>query len=513
MLLKNIFNKIDEKISNIEKSKISFFNYFLTLLFLVQIRIFFEMFSTGFGFYPFENWLHQNLYFLSLSIFIVTLLFLFTREKVLNIFKTWVSFFPFVILVPILDLLYNKGETFHISYIYSRHLELESFWERFLTLGGNFSTNGISFGIKVVATIIFFIVFYYIFNKTKSFLRSFAGSSLFYVGLFLYAVLPVILEYEDLTFQHTFSKFFFFLILAQSFFMFWLIEKKKVILIIKDLRFLRVINYILVFVLGAVIFKKDNIYEIVNNLPELSVMGVSLIFAVVFAVANNNIYDIEIDKISNKDRPLIEGKVDINIYKKIMWTSFFISIAAAYFSGFWYLFVTILLMGNYFVYSSPPFRLKTRLFWSKIVISLNLVIMMIAGNYFFEGKIFFSYWVYISFFLVFVMYTNFIDIKDFEGDTKNGSKNLVTLLGLKKSKKVISIFFVLIFLYSNILIFNLYFFFLSIVFSIAQYFFINSTNYKEKFVLLTYLLFWIIFIIFYVFVSDVQPEYFQWAKG
>jgi 4-hydroxybenzoate polyprenyltransferase len=70
--------------------------------------------------------------------------------------------------------------------------------------------------------------------------------------------------------------------------------------------------------LGAVIFKKDNIYEIVNNLPELSVMGVSLIFAVVFAVANNNIYDIEIDKISNKDRPLIEGKVDINIYKKIM---------------------------------------------------------------------------------------------------------------------------------------------------------------------------------------------------
>ena len=468
------------------------------------------MFSSGSNFYSFFDWLHQNIYFIDILFSWCILVYFFTKKDFLKILKVFVVAFCAILIVPAFDLLYNFGNTFNISYIYERHLSAGTLIERFFTFGGSFENGGISLGLKIAAFVLISFIFYYTFLKTKSFLKSLLCSIFAYIILFCNAIIPFFISYNKENFDQNFSLFFYILFLVQVSVILYILKKETFLIIVKDFRLIRIFNYIVIFFFGAIIFDRTNAYSFFEDTKSLALMLISFLFAAFFATINNNINDIDIDKISNKEREYIKKNVNISEYQKASVIFFVLSTATSFFVGFWFTYIISLLMLLYFVYSTKPFRFRNNLFFSKTVLAFNFLITMVAGNYFVEGKIFFSYPLFIILFLIFWGYLNFIDLKDYEGDRKNGVKNVVTVFGLSRSKKIIASFFVISFLLSNILIFNLIFLILSIVFSVMQWIFVNKKIYKEAPVFINYMFFLILFIVFYVFFSDITFEYFYW---
>ncbi len=98
-------------------------------------------------------------------------------------------------------------------------------------------------------------------------------------------------------------------------------------------------------------------------------------------------------------------------------------------------------MENYFLYSMPPLQLKRVTFFSKLLISLNSLILVLLGQLFHSGDFGLPLNIIIFFFVCVTATLNFIDLKDYEGDKNAGIKTLPVALGLDRSKKVIGLFF------------------------------------------------------------------------
>jgi 4-hydroxybenzoate polyprenyltransferase len=271
-------------------------------------------------------------------------------------------------------------------------------------------------------------------------------------------------------------------------------------IILKDIRLFRLLHYELMFVVGTVLALKISDFDLsVKSLFSFIFIPLSIAFAWIYSVMTNNIQDYAIDKISNQQRPLVQGKINPVLYNKIAWGFFFSALIYPGLVGFPAFFVILLFIGNYFLYSMPPFRLKRVPFFSKTLIALNSLILVMLGFTIVSGVSIENIPVSNSlFFLVLIILTgliNFIDIKDYEGDKQAGIKTLPVLLGLKRSKFIISIFFALTYLLICFLakeIITLIFFLIA---GGLMVYFINRVNYKEKYVfgIILASLFYIIF--------------------
>jgi len=93
----------------------------------------------------------------------------------------------------------------------------------------------------------------------------------------------------------------------------------------------------------------------------------------------------------------------------------------------------------------------------------------------------------------------FIDIKDYEGDKKEGIKTLPVVLGLKKSKRLIGAFFVLTYLSVYLVVKEKVLLIPLFVLGCIQYFLVNRKKYHERWVFIAYLLimFALLFLLIY----------------
>ena len=102
------------------------------------------------------------------------------------------------------------------------------------------------------------------------------------------------------------------------------------------------------------------------------------------------------------------------------------------------------------------------------------------------------------FLIGFTLALSFIDIKDFASDKKAGVKTLPVLIGLKKSKTVIGLAFVATYVSFASIVVELWAISLLFCLGLTQLVLIKRKGYKEKPVLVLYLLS-IIVLIFYLF--------------
>jgi 4-hydroxybenzoate polyprenyltransferase len=102
--------------------------------------------------------------------------------------------------------------------------------------------------------------------------------------------------------------------------------------------------------------------------------------------------------------------------------------------------------------------------------------------------------------LIFLLVENVKNIKDIEGDKKEGIKTLPVIFGEKKSKLIMGIcLFLATLMVPFIFYFNLYTFLLAIFFGIILFFLTNRKNFEEKYLFITYFIFTIIFFGFFIF--------------
>lgn len=211
-----------------------------------------------------------------------------------------------------------------------------------------------------------------------------------------------------------------------------------------DIRIGRILHYFILFLFGFTLYTGswEHALETASIAWDKGFLYfLSLVYAAVFAIASNNREDLEIDRISNPDRPLVKGTVNVTKYLFVARTSLVVSLLIACWAGPVFLAAIAAISGVYFLYSCRPFRLKRFVFLAKFLIGTNTLISAVCGFVAAGGAFadFPAFWLFFILVPVSLM-ANFVDLKDTVGDRLAGIRTLPVLLGDTNAKYLISLF-------------------------------------------------------------------------
>lgn len=489
---------IKEIIKYLEGGNNPFYYYIFTFFSAITLRNFVEfMIVSNAHAIQWHHPVHFSLFYISLCLSIIILLYLITREKVERIARVVAASFIITPIVPAIDLLLQVVWDYEIKYQYMIPEKTESILKNYLLFFGNHAgaTPGIRFEIFIAMICCSFYVFY----KTSSLLKSLLGAILFYSLVFwgYFAILFSIQGIERLagllydTSPKTMIDTYLFLAIHAFLLVLYFYNRAYMTAVVRDIRLTRILHYEMMVIFGFALGYPDSgrFFMSLSNIMEIYFVVLSVVFAFIFSAITNNIADVTIDKISNPDRPSVTGVIPWETYNIIGFTALFFSIVYSLTAGHMILFLIICFIGVYFLYSMPPLRMKRIPFFSKGFIALNSLIMLLAG-YSFHGKEITSFPPTVAVFVLicFTACSNLIDIKDYEGDKAAGIKTLPVILGLKQSKMIIGIFFAVGYASFPYIMKMPDLYAPSIIFGIALLLAINIQPYKDKIVFSLYLL-------------------------
>lgn len=496
-----IIQRVNAAIDRAENIKAPFSYYILTFAFAITLRNFLEPLSTHEEI-SLLSVVHFDLFYTALALLLILLFHLATKTAVAKVAKVILPGFLILVIAPPLDLLISGGKGFSMTYLVPEvHDDL--LW-RFLTFFGDLKQMGaatlpmgVTPGIRIEVAVVLLGSFCYFFGKTSKLIKSIGYTFLTYGIIFAFS-LPLFLlkamveslglgwKYSDELLINFFSVVIFLFGGVTA----YVGDKQHFIRVVKDIRLLRVVYYLSMFVLGVTIGTSNASFELsATNIFHFLFIPISIIFACLFSIVTNNIADSEIDKISNPDRPLVNASFSFDTYRKLAWSFLCLAMLYAALANFATLFFIVLFIGNYFLYSMPPLRLKSIPFFSKLAISLNSLALVMLGFLTITHSLLNFPGITFAIFLVGVTAAaNMIDIKDYDGDKQAGINTLPVVLGPARAKRVIGTFFLFTFgaLCFVVTFLNapLYWLFVFPFLGIIQFLLINRKNYDERPVLL-----------------------------
>lgn len=200
--------------------------------------------------------------------------------------------------------------------------------------------------------------------------------------------------------------------------------------LLADLRWSRLLHYIGMLVLGAMLAGKARAVMfdapwIATTSIGLAWMALATVAASVFASVRNDLADLAIDRISNPDRPLVAGRIAPGHALGGATMLLAVALATAAMLGPWPFLLLLGVTLVYEAYSRPPWRLKRVPFLAKLLIGLNSALLAMAGFSIAGGPLpaFPATW---ALYLVFGigLAANFVDFKDTAGDRAAGIRTL-----------------------------------------------------------------------------------------
>lgn len=487
-------SKVRNILSRIANNNVSLIYFILFFFFATNLRNFIELFFSDYDeLFFLGNFfiavVHYNFFYISLACSLIIFFTLISKEKVEKVSKIILTFFFIVVFPPIFDLIVSGGKGYNIGYI------MKNFLWQFLTFFSSFDTSGVTIGIRIEIALVLLGSFIYFLSRRESIIKSLFFTTITYCLLFVYLALPFFLELFlkifGLTFKYSallLSEFFVFLLFFQAIILFYLYNKKYFISIINDIKPLRLIYFELMFLLGVAILTKNYVVTFTAiSFFNIFLMVFAIAFAWLFCIIVNDIEDYDTDRINNRSNSIISNtipKKEHNYIGIILLTLAFLFSAIVSFKAF---FLIFLFVGNYFMYSLPPLKLKRITFFSKMIIGLNSLILILAGYTLFGNSMnAFPGSVIIFTLIFFSAAANFIDIKDYQGDKQTGIKTLPVILGLKQSKILIGILMAISYIAAYTIFFqNTWLLIPLILLGILQFYLINKTHYNETPVLVT----------------------------
>ena len=526
-------NKFKNFITYCEEIKISFGLWIATALSIIFVRDFLETVVVDHSFpfvHPFHL-IHVPLFFISVLLAIIVLLHFFSGTDIVKVSKVCLVFFVLIVFPPMIDFCISLTTGSEISYGYIQENVLENFIH---ALNPFFKIQAVPASVRIEVAMVIILSFIYIFLKRKNIFLSLGGAILVFLTCFLYGALPAIFINLYLFFKPIllgslqFLNWFFhgpapkaantvlkvgegilddpsllvmelFLTLILTFIWFLRYDKNKGEALLKNLRWSRSFHYILMVVMGLWLYFLNT--RITDLFIFLKVSGIlfAIFFAFQFSVVVNDIFDIECDRITNKDRPLITGILDKNEYLKVGFAYLAFALLFAFFVGDYCFTILLFAIVLSFLYSAPPFRLKRFFPISSALIGLEALVAFLLGQISLEksGELNFSYLpVWALVFLVFFLSSNIKDLKDIEGDRRCGVYSLPVLVGEVEARKMIacfvflSYFLVPFFLYRSPMFHSsLPLFIFSFFFGLANLFYIVKRDAKEKIIFLLYFIY------------------------
>ena len=228
------------------------------------------------------------------------------------------------------------------------------------------------------------------------------------------------------------------------------LDKEKIISFLKNLRLLRATSFLVMYFFGWFFGWYFSVYDL--NYLTLGLGLIAIFFVWQFCVSLNDIFDIEIDRISNPDRPYTKGYIDKKKYIIISIILGGVSIFIGIFISLLSMIFIILFIILGYIYSAPPTRLRKYIFGT-IFIGSGSALSYFAGIFSIVPILTMQQlMIGILIFIALSMGTVVKDYKDYEGDKKAGVSTIFTKYGLEKGTKIASVLLFITFMIPLLLI-------------------------------------------------------------
>lgn len=262
--------------------------------------------------------------------------------------------------------------------------------------------------------------------------------------------------------------------------------------IFSDLRLMRILHYIALAFFGfALYFSNQDVAPYFSQQQQWLVFPLfitALVYAAVFAIITNNIADIETDKISNTERPLIKGTVKQTPYLLAGFFCLSYALICSLLVNRTMFYSILIISAGYYIYSCKPFRLKRIPFVAKLLIGFNSLVVAVCGFVLAGGRLI-DFPVTWAVFIVLPLSlaANFVDIKDTAGDGKTGIKTLPVILGERRAIHLIVFFTFCTYLMAAVIINLLWVYPLCAIMAILHIVLLYRKPYNEKPIFLIYI--------------------------
>ena len=519
-----------------EKEGFFLIKIFLTLFGIIVVRMFLDNLiypSTGGYFLSIERFVQEPLYFLSVFFSFSILMYFFTKASFDSIFSFLIKTFLFILLIPLIDLALSGRVTDATQYLY---IEANDFLATFFKTVHPLSGQGVTVGQHIGAFFIFICIAWFVYKKTKNIFKGLLALLISYATLFFYAILPslfvffntkpvaldsVIHETANSSALETYcfilkdswlmymakssGAFIFNLDSLHEIFMsrvFWLMIVAQVLIIIfvankriwnivkNNLPLIRIAYWSIIGTIGMIlnykIFGDLNLGNPVNFIS-IAVSLVLLAFSIWLAVLINDEEDVEIDKISNPERPLVKGAVSRQEWHRLQFFSLLIVLLGILTMNRALGFSVIIAQSVYYIYSVRPLRLKRHFLFSSILIGIGSVAAAMAGFFLVSPDQHVSAFPIKAILIIGIAYallSNLKDIKDYDGDKKENIRTLPVVFGLEKSKYIIAALCSLIMIIVPLALKINSMLLISICISIFIFYLFTKKNYQEKYIFL-----------------------------
>jgi len=381
---------------------------------------------------------------------------------------SWLIVFP-----PLLDMLKTGGSVYWSFYALD---SLAGLWGEFITIFGNLPSGIMYFGTKIVFIIALIIIFGLIYLRTKKIFKALSGGLMAYIILFfmssfpswfayayyflaqsrkitdisgvqvaqvfgvpakIFGITPGSLEYS---FAYNLNLLYFPILCLVLAALFWLYDKHKFTALIKNARLPQTIGHLGFFAVGICLGFFAYPERLEFGLFS-TVALVNLVLAVwlawIASVVINDIYDFEIDTLSNFDRPLPKGIFEAREYFQIGIIFFSLSVLGGLVVSPKFAVLLFVYQFIAWAYSAEPFHLKkipvvgTLLAAADLTIVLFIGFTLISGDNNIQGL---SWRIILLLLLTLTLALPLKDFKDIEADKKHGIRTLPVLLGEEKGR-------------------------------------------------------------------------------
>lgn len=435
-------------IKNIEQSAQSLIRFIGGALFFILARNTIEMFATGQDI-SYRQVFTYSPFYVGLVVWLIWYFHVVSKRPVVQSAKVVLVFYALILLPPFIDMTFSQ----EVRMRYLGISDWNSFIKNLATFG--MADEGISWGQRIEIILAAICGGFYFKVTTGSTFKAIVFGYGVYLWIFLFGLMLQIMSkifgwlhampVED---EWQLAKWYFLISLAGFLLLAYRHNKYLFTQLLRDSRPLRILHFLLSCSVGFLLYynagaegETSKFILTTENvmIPLLTV--ISVVFAAVFSIVTNNLEDIEVDKISNTNRPTLHAQFNRASYAKAGNVALFISLLAAYLAGRPVLVCMGVIIGMYYVYSCKPFRLKTIPVFSKMVIGINSFFMALMGYTLFGETALTFPQGFMLFYLVAVsLAANFIDLKDVKGDAAAGIKTLPVLIGMRNAQYMIALF-------------------------------------------------------------------------
>jgi len=515
--MKNFFSRF---VRSLENAEITLPFFVVTFFSLILVRLLIEnafgLFSEHTFFFFFFEFTHTFLFFLCSFLLLV---FLVRYAGDISLKKTTnILLFGFLIILtpPIIDNIIFHGRYFWSFYEFDGFLGLIY---RFFTFFGDTPDMGITYGVRVEVAVVTVALFVYTYIKSQSKKKAFIVSLITYALLFILGTFPAWLTLGILFFQKSFlainqNDVAGLFLTPQHIFSRDLSDFRSVL----NVKMSIVYSLLATFLVGLLLYKKYTSYffALLHNIriPQviyhggLLFLGMALAFfftdasvtldffhitgALVLLIAVesawmasvlwNDIFDKNIDSVTNTNRPLITSAIPETLYNTLAILFFVTSLIFSGIMSFGAMMILLCYQAIAWLYSAVPLRIKRFPIIATLFAGFAGILILIIGFILVapEKNIYSLPFPILAY--LFFAYTLCLPIKDFKdiaGDKKDKIYTLPVLLGVERARILIGSSVFLLYMWSPIILHARSLFFPALIFGSVAFWAIQKGEEKN----------------------------------